>query len=258
MAQQPATPLRDYYDALHLLKEQEQTALAEAHAEDATQLAARFQRSVETLATWDSDGQTFYPPGRKDPLSVEPPREIKSTFDFVARLVRQDGTVKGADDLSFEYIDREIFPTRTSLGTPETRQRRRSLDLLLANAHDRTPVFAELKIHGDRLPYFALVQALMLTSEFLAAPQRDRLSAHTHKLLWPASPPYADIYVIAYEAPERGKYRERSLRATERTCERLMSHGYVAQQVRRLVYLNASPGTESLEFECAFAFGQGV
>jgi hypothetical protein len=256
MAQQPATPLRDYYDALHLLKEQEQTALAEAHAEDASLLATRFQKSVETLATRDSIGETFYPPGRKDPLSVAPPGEIKSTFDFVARLVRQNGTVKGADHLSFEYVDREIFPTRTTAGTPSTRQQRRSLDLLLANANDRTPIFAELKIHGDRLPYFALIQALMLTSEFLAAPQRDRLGTDTPGLVWPASPPFADMYVIAYEAPERGRYRPRSLRATERICERLMSSGYVPEQVRRLAYLNASSGTASLEFECAFAFGQ--
>ena len=258
MAQQPATPLRDFYDALHLLKEQEQTALAEAHAEDATLLASRFQQSVETLATRESIGEAFYPPGRKDPLSVASPREIKSTFDFVARLVRQGGTVKGADHLSFEYIDREIFPTRTTIGTPETRHRRRSLDLLLANVHDRTPVFAELKIRGDRLPYFALVQALMLTSEFLAAPQRGRLGAHAPGLVWPASPPFADIYVIAYEVPERGKYRERSLRATEKICERLMSDGYVPQQVRRLVYLNTSSVAENLEFERAFGFGQGA
>jgi hypothetical protein len=221
-------------------------------------LAYRFQKSVETLATRESIGEAFYPPGRKDPLSVAPPREIKSTFDFVARLVRQNGTVKGADHLNFEYIDREIFPTRTTVGTPETRQRRRSLDLLLANAHDRTPVFAELKIRRDRLPYFALVQALMLTSEFLATPQRDRLGAHTPTLVWPASRPFADIYVIAYEAPGRGKYRERSLEATEKICERLMSDGYVPQQVRRLVYLKASSGAESLEFERVFAFGQGA
>src|SRR6266849_1985819 len=103
MAQQPATPLRDYYDALHLLKEQEQTALAEAHAEDPILLASRFQKSVEILATRDSIGDA-------------PPSNIKSTFDFVARLVRQDGTVKGADHLSFKYIDREIFPTRTTVG----------------------------------------------------------------------------------------------------------------------------------------------
>ena len=69
----------------------------------------------------------------------------------------------GYDALDFYYVDRELSPLRTANKDAP----RRSLDLLLANAHDQTPIFAELKIRGDKLAYFALIQVLMLALEFV-------------------------------------------------------------------------------------------
>jgi hypothetical protein len=253
------TPLRAYYDALHLLKEQEQTALAKAHAEDPRLLARRFRKSLEALSARGSTSEPFYPPGRKAlPTDIVQDR-IASTFDFAARLAAVGkATVKDAEHLGFCLVDREIFPTRSTEGTVEARDPRRSLDLLLANTQDGTPIFAELKIRGDSLPYFALIQALMLATELLAPAQRDRLRAHSEKLVWPSKPPYADIYLVVFEAPERGKYRAESLQATAEISERLIRDPFVAQQIRRIAYLQATSDQQGgLEFARIFAVGEG-
>lgn len=50
--------------------------------------------------------------------------------------------------------------------------------LLLADSHDHMPVFAEFKIGGDKLAYFALIQVLMLAAEFQSKDQRERLHKH--------------------------------------------------------------------------------
>jgi hypothetical protein len=253
----PVTPLRRYYAALLALTEQEQTELAETHAEYPWLLARRFRLSITALNDEPEIDKSFYPPGRTDPSAL-PPRptdQIRSTIQFAKQLCdRRPRTVVGAKELGFRYVDRELSPLRT---TDLRRAARRSLDLLLANAHDRTPIFAELKIRGDKLPYFALVQALMLSAEFLVPSQRVRLSKHFPEadLAWSEQGPFADVYVIAFDPPSRGRYRERSLRATEHIACRLAEDVIVSQYVRRFAYLDAFVKKASLVFEKRFAFG---
>lgn len=252
------TQLREYYDALHALKEQEQTALAEAHAKDPRLLLHRFRHSLKALDGLAID-EPFYPPQRKDPRTERTPVDgIKKTIHFAAQVCdRRPRAVKGASSLAFRYVDRELFPLRT---TALGRVPRRSLDLLLANRDDRTPIFAELKIRGDRLAYFAFVQALMHAAELLLPTQRQRLSAHTHAthLEWSQQGPFADIYIIAFEPPTRGTYRERSLVATEQIAKRILEYEEFSRYIRRIACVDAFVMDARLVFEKRFAFGDGV
>jgi len=153
----PITHLRRYYDALLALFEQEQTARAELHADDPTLLIHRFRESVKALEKVPLIEAPFYPNGRKElPSPPTPVADIKKTHHFASQI--SDGRprrVEGCGDaLDFYYVDRELSPLRTEkINIP-----RRSLDLVLANAHDRTPIFAELKrsslephIHSARM-----------------------------------------------------------------------------------------------------------
>lgn len=255
----PVTQLREYYDALGVLKEYEQTALAEAHARDPQLLIHRFRQSVKVLELQPSLNEPFYPPGRRDPPS--PPTgvdEITSTIEFASQLCdRRPRIVEGGEDLGFRYVDRELSPLRS---TGPCRAPRRSLDLLLANSNDRTPIFAELKIRRDRLAYFALVQALMLAVELLVPAQGARLAAHppAKDLGWGEHGPFADVYIVAFDPPGTGTYRERSLFATERIAERLVDYAEFSRFVRRIAYIDASSRNGALAFHKRFAFGQGV
>jgi hypothetical protein len=248
--------LGDYYDALHALKEQELTALAEAHAKDPTLLIYRFLQSIKKVESRARIDEPFHDAKRKDPGS---PRDldVESTIEFASHL--RDGhtcIVKSDEALAFRYIDREIFPGRRT--DNEERGSRRSLDLLLANSHDHMPVFAELKIRGDKPAYFALIQVLMLGAEFQSKDQRARLR-EKHEwgkhLGWPENGPFADLYLIAYKPPERGKYRESSFNATEKISQSLMKDPSFARYIRRIAYLEAFIENDAMAFEKRFAFG---
>lgn len=254
-----STQLRDYYDALSAMKEQELTALAEAHAEDPTLIVRRFRKSVEAVNRRDRTGEKFYESKRKDPRgSPTPISDIKSTIEFASHICdRASCGVRGAEALDFRYIDREIFPARTRR---DARTSRRSLDLLLANSHDHTPVLAELKIGRDKPTYFAFIQALMHAAELQSPSQRDRLKAHPggQNFRWPTDGPFADLYIIGFDSPRTGKYRERSFDATKRISERLVQEESISRYIRRIAYLEALADEGTMEFEKRFAFGQGV
>src|SRR3954449_3530676 len=94
----PQTPLRAYYDALHTLTEQEQTAVAEAHASNPGSLARRFGRSIEAIADMDPIDEPFYPAGRATPpIPPTPVEDVRSTIEFASRLCDGDAhSVAGA------------------------------------------------------------------------------------------------------------------------------------------------------------------
>jgi hypothetical protein len=262
----PATQLGDYYNALNAMKEQELTALAEAHAEDPSRLIRRFFLSIKAVENRPEISrpgidELFYESSRTDPRSLPTPRgDIKSTIEFASHLCHGRAcSVKGAEALDFRYIDREISPARTT--KKDARSARRSLDLLLVNAHDLIPVFAELKIRGDKPTYFAFIQVLMLAAELLSPSQRQRLTAHSggQDFRWPEEGPFADIYIIAFDPPQTGKYRERSYKATKKISERLVKDPSFSGYIRRIAYLEATSTKDgTMEFEKHFAFGRGT
>ena len=133
MPSSPTTQLREYYDALHALKEHEQTVLAEAHAADPTLILHRFNHSLRAFnAPID---EPFYVTTRSAPAEYHgSPNEIDSTIKFVAQIANGAAQpVISSPALAFRYIDRELSTLRT---TGSDRAARRSLDLLLANAND--------------------------------------------------------------------------------------------------------------------------
>jgi hypothetical protein len=186
---------------------------------------------------------------RSDPAAQwSAPDQIDSTIKFAAWIA--DGMprpVEPAPNLAFRYLDREISPLRT---TRSNRSARRSLDLLLANASDGLPIFAELKIGPDRPSYFALVQLLALAADLLPPSQRERLRRHAGAsgLEWPDAGPYADLYIISLNAPRTGAYRARAFTATKQISERLISDASFAAQIRRIAYLEAVPENDTLTF----------
>jgi hypothetical protein len=164
--------------------------------------------------------------------------------------------LEGCGDALFYYVDRELSPLRTE----KTNIPRRSLDLVLANAHDRTPIFAELKIRTDKLAYVAFIQVLMLAVELIVPAEGQRFRGHppAHGLAWPQVGPFADLYLIAFEPPAAGMYREPSLQATEDIARQLVEHSLVSQYLRGIAYLEAFADGDLSTFTCRFAFGSGV
>lgn len=250
------TQLRDYYAALTALQEEEQTLLAEAHATDPTPLIDRFLHSVSTAGRRVVDpSEGFHESGRVDPPDPPTPfDELVKTLHFASHLVGRETEVADDPRLSFAYVDREIFPGRTR---GKARMQKRTLDLLLVNLKDRTPIVGELKIRNDSLTYFALVQALMHVAELVSDLQRDRLSGHYPNARFGTvgDSPAIDLYVIAFEAADRGAYRERSFNAARRIAAAFAESADASRFLRRIAFLKAVPQEDALEFSSVLLAG---
>jgi hypothetical protein len=255
------TQLRDLYAALGALKEQEQTALAELHAEEPERLIARFAHSVDTVAGYPANTEAFHDraktTGLRQPLD-DPPTPLNDgvkTVDVARHLAdARECCVENAPELDFRFVDREIFALRTTKSDTD-RPRRRFMDLLLVS-RDGLPIVGELKIGTDKPTYFALVQALMYAAEISSSSQRARLLEHYPKAAFTSSErePLLDIYLIALEPPRSGKYRERSFKATEVISSKLVKDPRIQLVIRRIAYIEARTTDQSLSFVKRFAF----
>jgi hypothetical protein len=230
--------MRHYYDSLHGLKEQEQTALAELHAEDPERLIARFDHSVKTVAAYPTITEPFHGE-RSETWTERAGLPITSTTMFVAELAAAGHhQVVDFPELDFDFVDREIFPLRSATIPVDGRGPRRSIDLLL-RAQNGLPIVGELKVAGDSPAYFALVQALMYSAELSSKSQLRRLAEH-YDFIVPEGQAVITIYLIAHATPEHGAYRRRSLEATRVITEKLMTDRRVAGVIRHIAYLESS------------------
>jgi hypothetical protein len=139
----------------------------------AANLAGEFAASVEHFASYANLTDPFYPPERARRTYAE---EVKRTNDVVLRLEEQGAVVPtdapgrlteaggapgvvavDADLLACDYVDRELLVQRTTSPAEweDGRLNRGGvrLDVVLADAADRTPVVGELKLPGDMDPF---------------------------------------------------------------------------------------------------------
>jgi hypothetical protein len=238
----PPTQLREYYDALHGLKEQEQVALAELHAEDPERLIARFDHSVKTVAGYPPITEAFHGT-RSEAWSENGGGPVTSTTTFVANLaVAGHHQVVDFPELDFDFVDREIFPLRSTTIAVDGRGARRSIDLLLRTGNG-LPIVGELKLAADSPTYYALVQALMYVAELSSESQLRRLADH-YDFIVPDGQPAISIYLIAHAPPERGAYRRRSFEASKEIVEKLVADRRVAAVVRHITCLESSADAE--------------
>jgi hypothetical protein len=250
------TQLREFYDILGALKEEEQTALAEFHAADPERLILRFEKSVRTVAKYEGldPAEAFHPNRalrtRTDATDDEP---IGSTADFAGYLETSiTYRVSGADGLDFRYLDREISTLNSKMLPVEARVARRSVDLLLSDSEGRLPIVGELKRKKDSPTYFALIQSLMYAVDLNSAVQRRRLDRYG--LSAPETGPFVGIYLIGYKASYAGDNRKRSFQASKTIAAKLMRDARVTSVVNRIAYLDATLGADGLAFESVFSF----
>jgi len=175
---------------------------------------------------------------------LRPPANVEYTVNFASWLsTRQTWQVAEGDGLTFRYVDRELDCMRTSPGVPledGTKSKKALvLDLLLADAHDGTPIAAELKIRDDEDPFYGLVQALAAAAHLVTAAQRTRLrNVYGLTAALRDGGPYFDVYAIFFEPPVAGLWPE-ILEETLALRDDLLAQAEVATLVRRIELLIA-------------------
>jgi hypothetical protein len=249
----PAIEMEDLYTEVKV-EQRVQLAVAEAYLRDPQPLAAAFGRSVTTFSTYENVDEPFYPPGRNEDLDPRmAARRIRGTNDLAAWLKHQQ--VGEADGLSFEYVDREVWPARTTGGVRFSDGRRAStatrLDLLLVDPRDRAPIVGEVKVGNDQHPFYALLQLLMLAAQLAPPTQRERLR-EWYPERFDEREARLDLLTVLYKNPAEGRYRPRLLEIACELSRKLLGYPEVADRIRRIACLDAKLTDDRLTFTPLF------
>lgn len=212
-----------------------------------SELAAAFAATVSDVSKRPAAG-AFYPPGRRRSLHALAQERaahrdrISDTRHVQVLLCRaRRCEVQGDRSLDFEFVDYELTPMSSAGATrrvwlTDDRKRRISLDALLVNAKDRTPIVAEIKIGGDQNLAFALVQALAAAAQLSSESQLHRLHDQYRDALGEIAPTRLDVCVIAARAPVTGVRPQLAQRARER-ARALIETGALSAWIRRIAFL---------------------
>lgn len=260
----PVTSIWRCYQELRGMNQENRLAKAEGLVKHPAELAALFADSATHFASYDNRGEHFYPPSRFERDFDE---EIRKTNDVVLRLRKQNKlttteapsrrTEHGAGAavaavpaslLACDYVDRELLVQRTTSparwedGRPNIGGLR--LDLLLADSADRTPIVGELKLPGDKDPFFALIQALACAAHLATNHQYERMRQRLpggkifHEIPTPPHYPRFDVWVLSYKASSQGAYMGKLQKATKCLAPRLLAQDAIRGSVRRIAGLD--------------------
>ena len=266
----PTTPLVRRYRELGRMSQAQRLAQARAALEQPEVLAAEFADSVERFRAYDNAREHFYPPTRavrqagavvertNDVVLALRDRGGLDPVDAPDRVTDHDAgpgvTAVPAADLACDYVDRELVVQRTTSPAAwddgaSNRGGGTRLDVLLADRADRTPIVGELKLPGDRDPYYALVQALACASNLATPNQYARMREHLPASPFPSreSPPRLDVFVLVVEEqgreglPPTGRYANDLKLAAEALAPRLLSQPAMARHIRRIATVRLVP-----------------
>jgi hypothetical protein len=142
--------------------------------------------------------------------------------------------------LSFEYVDREVRPARTTGGVRLTdgRSARQapSLDLLLEDANERTPVLSEVKGSGRPASLLRAHPAAGARRAGRHGSQRERL-LEWYPGRFGDGDGRIDLCMLLAANLDRGTYRPRLLEIADELSGRLLDHNEVALRLRRIACL---------------------
>lgn len=297
----PKTPIMLRYRALRKMSQAERLAEAKRLVAQPEDLAAEFAASVAHFTSYSNLTDPFYPdPFYQNPFYPDPfyperrtpeyAAEVKSTNDVVlpleaqkrlvpidapTRLLAHDaGTTVAAvpaSSLAADYVDRELLVHRTTSpaewedGTRNVGGLR--LDVLLADAADRTPIVAELKLPGDMDPFFALIQALACAAHLATTNQYERMRKQLPGGRFPELPgaPRVDAWVLFKDPdghtpgqPPRGRYMSDLKTAAEALAPALLTHEGIKASVRRIAGLGITvDAAEAVTADVRWAWESG-
>jgi hypothetical protein len=222
----------------------QQAQLAFPMAKD--ELVAAFVTTAEDVHGLKARG-TFFPEGTRTSLFMlgrarKSLTEIADT-EHVQSLLGRPPRWEVADDrsLDFEFVARELTPMSSVAGgrrvwLTRAAERRLSLDALLVNAEDRTPIVAEIKVGADENAELGLIQALAAAAQLSSPSQLTRLHRQFKDFFSNEAPSALDVYVITAAAPVSG-VRPQLARRAHALGEELITAGSLAAWIRRIAFL---------------------
>ena len=263
----PRTRLREIYKLL------ETCSSSHFHLDFAKELARKnnpdkfasyLDEDVKRFHAYDNKKDLFLDYSKRKSLPRTKGIQEITTTNHIAALFEKQKTMQialstNSEPASIEYVGREIRPCRTTEnatyvdGLPAAAQRQ--LDLLLVGK-GKQPSLGEVKVRGDKNPFYALIQLLMYASELLSEYQRARLLnsfpgvfAENYKSL--------DLYIVLHKYNCRGKVKEEILEQTRLLSKKLIKFSRFNKHIRSIhcidVKLKGSQAGPYLKAEQMFA-----
>lgn len=275
----PSTCIAKYYRDLPTSREA-RLDLAKSLLCDLSALATCYADSVEAFASYRNATDAGFYESRIE--RIPDPSALTRTLDLALRLAALDGiaiinegdcNAEGhlppgvsrvpSDRLGFDYLDREIVPTRTTgnarfddeKGTSSRAGLR--LDLLLVAKDGRVPIIGEVKRKTDKDPFAALIQALACAAHLTTPGQYARLLHHDDRdLLIPldGQVPPLDLYLILVGYPRDATHISDLFDATRTLSQRLLARTEINTTIRRIACLEIELAGQRLNTTSLFAY----
>lgn len=248
----PTTALRHLYRLLRdFPKEEFHLAVATEFNRLPKKVAKLVAESREHFSLYDNRGEAFHPRGPDGVLTSSRLNSKHLADRLVVELVASKDRPAECQDaiLNFRYVDYDIGTLRTTSsefesGKSTERAGTGGVDLLLSNAHDKTPIVGEIKADTDVNPFLGLIQCLMYAVELSTEPQRARLSQfYPERFADSTSAAGIDIYIFLLKYPQ-DKVSKQFLTLTDQLSASLMADNTLGLGfIRRIVALE-SPMSE--------------
>jgi hypothetical protein len=204
----PVTPLLSLYRAMRASSQGQRLGMAGELTDSADEVVARIAESIEQFCSYDNVSEPFCPAHAPLP----PPPAIVNGRTMAAALQQSPQKVSGDGAFSFDVVDYEVPPARTTQkaalmlnrftdGRPSTTTM--AIDLLLRH-EDGAVIIGEVKVAKaqgyDTDSVLALVQALAAATQFSTPPQQARLTRWYSNAF--SAPMPLEVAVIAYHPPK--------------------------------------------------------
>ena len=259
----PTTALRHLYRLLRdFPKEEFHLAVATEFTRLPKKVAKLVAESREHFALYDNRGEAFHRRGPDGVLTSSRLNSKHMADRLVVELVASKDRPAECKDtkLNFRYVDYDIGTLRTprsefESGKSAERAGTGGVDLLLSNAHDRTPIVGEIKADTDVNPFFGLIQCLMYAVELSTESQRARLNlSYPERFADGTAAPGIDLYLFLLKYPQ-DPLSKSFLTLTDQLSASLMADNMLGLGfIRRIVAVESSMSeSSSNSFSVAFA-----
>lgn len=240
----PLTGLRRHYQRLEKMSTQKRLEECDRLAAEVKPLVDEFLEALNEMNCYDNREEPFFPENGR----VEAP-DKRGTVD-ITRFLKEAGSVvvAGLPEYSFEYVEREVNPVRTTRGefVDGTRSAAGGIDYVAVfHAEPPTPILGEIKLGSDKDAYYAFVQLLTYLSELSSKAQLARANRFLFRdrLVYPVR---FDLHILLWDYNDRGQ-REPVINSTCRLAaafkDRLTATVGASRTLRRVLCLKNRPGT---------------
>jgi len=229
----PRTGLRCLYEFLKQCSTKTQINICADFNRKPGLLINYYIDACEQLAKYDNKDEPFI--NLKSPRKDEEENK-KNKTSYILRKFQRQKEIQVIDNgnYSFEYINKEISPLRTTRtvfenGMPATKSGAGGVDLVAVNVNGRYPVLGEIKIGSDQNVFYALVQLLTYCTELSTKSQIERSQKYLfrEKVNFPAS-----LYIILINKVKKESEKYCLIEESQKLAEKFLKYLKAQKQNR--------------------------